>query len=192
MALSRDDFVAAAKIIGCEPEAVMAVATVESKGGGFDPEGFPKTLFEGHWFSKYTGGKFSAQYPTLSYPKWTRQFYGKTWQEEKQRLATAMTLDRKAAMMAASWGMFQIMGFNCTICGYTDVQKFVNDMCKSEGKQLEIFSNYIVHSGLADELRDKRWADFARLYNGPEFAVNKYDQKLATEYAKAKAKAPAA
>ena len=114
MALVKQDFVDDAALIGCDVEAVMAVAAVESSGGGFDPEGFPKTLFEGHWFHKLTNGKYSADYPTLSYPKWTKQFYGKTWQEEKARLAQAMTLDRQAAMLSSSWGMFQIMGFNFT------------------------------------------------------------------------------
>jgi hypothetical protein len=186
MALTRQDCVDDAAKIGCEVEAVMAVAAVESRGGGFDPEGFPKTLFEGHWFHKLTGGKFAQSHPTLCFPKWTRQFYGKTWQEEKARLQQAMALDRNAAMMSASWGMFQIMGFNHVKAGFPTVQAFVNAMCKSEDSQLGAFTSYIINSGLADELRDKRWADFARLYNGPEYAQNQYDTKLATAYQKAK------
>ena len=38
---------------------------------------------------------------------------------------------------------------------------------------------------LADELREKRWADFARKYNGVNYAINKYDTKLAAEFVKA-------
>lgn len=186
MALTRQDMIDDAAKIGCEVEAVMAVAAVESRGGGFDPEGFPKTLFEGHWFHKLTGGKFSQTHPTLSFAKWTRAHYGKTWQAEKARLAQAMALDRNAAMMSASWGMFQIMGFNHVKAGFKTPQEFVNAMCKDENAQLGAFTNYIMNAGLADEMRDKRWADFARLYNGPEYAQNKYDIKLASEYAKAK------
>jgi hypothetical protein len=186
MALTKQDFEAAAAIINCEPAAVQAVASVETRGGGFDPEGFPKTLFEGHWFYRLTNGKFATSNPTLCYPKWDRQFYGKTWQEEKARLNAAIELDRNAAMQSASWGMFQIMGFNHAKCGFKTVQQFVTAMCKSEGSQLAVFSQYIVNSGLDDELRDKRWADFARLYNGPEYAQNKYDVKLAQSYAAAK------
>lgn len=186
MALTREDCIDDAAKIGCEVEAVMAVAVVESMGGGFDPEGFPKTLFEGHWFYRLTNGKFAQSHPSLCYPKWTRQYYGKTWKEEKARLAEAMTLDREAAIKSASWGMFQVMGFNHNRCGIATVQDFVNTMCKSEDAQLSAFTQYIINSGLADELRDKRWADFARLYNGPEYAKNKYDQKLAAAYAKAK------
>lgn len=186
MALTRQDCIDDAAEIGCEVEAVMAVAAVESSGGGFDPEGFPKTLFEGHWFHKLTNGKYSAEYPTISYPTWTKQFYGKTWQEEKARLALAMSLDRTAAMMSASWGLFQIMGFNFGKCGFKTIQQFVNAMCKSEDAQLGAFTHYIINSGLADELVDKRWADFARLYNGPGYALNKYDIKLAKAYEAAK------
>ena len=186
MTITKDGFTAAANDIGCEVAAVMAVAGVESSGSGFDPEGFPRTLFEGHWFYRYTNGKFATSDPTLCYPKWTKQFYGKTWQLEKARLSQAITLDKTSAMLSASWGMFQIMGFNFSKCGYKTVQQFVNDMCKSEDSQLLIFTDYVKNAGLADELRDKRWADFARLYNGPEYAQNQYDTKLQAAYLAAK------
>lgn len=186
MALTREDFEDDAQLIGCEVEAIMAVAAVESRGGGFDPEGFPKTLFEGHWFHKLTKGKYSKAYPTISYPTWTRVHYGRTWKEEKERLNLAISLDRNAALQSASWGMFQIMGFNHGVCGYKTVQQFVNAMCKSENAQLEAFTQFIINRGLADELRDLRWADFARLYNGPGYAQNRYDVKLAAEYARLK------
>lgn len=184
--VSEQGYIDAAKVIGCNVAAVKAVAAVESSGGGFDPEGFPKTLFEGNWFHKLTNGKFAVENPTLSYAKWTKQFYGKTWQEEKARLAKAAELDKTSAHMSASWGMFQIMGFNFAKCGFKTIQQFVNAMCKDEDSQMTVFAEYIVNAGLADELRDQRWADFARLYNGPEYAKNKYDTKLAKAYEKAK------
>lgn len=186
MALTREDFIDDAAKIGCDIAAVMAVAEVESRGGGFDPEGFPKTLFEAHWFHKLTKGKYTASHPHLSQPSWDtgKKFYGKTWQEEKIRLAEACKLDRTAALQSASWGMFQIMWFNHAVCGFKTVQQFVNAMCKNENTQLEAFTNYVINRGLADELQDLRWADFARLYNGPGYAANKYDEKLAKAYAK--------
>ena len=188
MKLTREDFIDDAQLLGCEVEAIMAVVEVESAGGGFDPEGFPKTLFEGHHFHRLTKGKFSQSHPTLSYPKWTKKFYGRTWREEKNRLAEAVKLDRTAALMSASWGMFQIMGFNHAVCGYKTVQQFVNAMCKDENAQLGAFTQFIINSNLADELRDRRWADFARHYNGPSYAVNKYDVKMARAYERLKAK----
>jgi hypothetical protein len=188
MTLRREDFIDDAAKIGCEIEAIMAVAEVESRGGGFNPDGTPKTLFEGHWFHRFTKGKFSQSHPDISYPTWTKKFYGRTWQEEKARLEKACSLDRTAALMSTSWGMFQIMGFNHARCGFKTVQQFVNAMYKDENAQLEAFTQFIISSGLADELRDRRWTDFARLYNGPGFAENRYDQKLAAAYDRLRAR----
>ncbi len=182
--LVEDDFIRVAEQLGCSVAAIKAVTEVESRGGGFDPEEFPKTLFEGHWFHKLTNGEFADSYPSLSYPKWTRQHYGKTWDQEKVRLQEACQLDREAALKSASWGMFQIMGFNHEACGFPDVQSFVNAMCESEGHQLEAFANFIVANNLAKYLINRDWAGFARRYNGPAFAENRYDVKLAAAYKK--------
>jgi hypothetical protein len=37
---------------------------------------------------------------------------------------------------------------------------------------------------LADAIRTKNWPSFARQYNGPAYAKNKYDEKLAEAYLK--------
>jgi len=182
--LVRDNFLDDAQTIGCDVAAIQAVAAVESRGGGFDPEGFPKTLFEGHWFYRLTKGKFAATAPTLCYPTWTRQFYGKSWQEEKARLQAACELDRTAALQSASWGMFQVMGFNHVVCGFKTVQQFVNAMCKDENEQLAAFTSYVVNSGLSSHLIKHDWDAFAYHYNGPEYKKNNYAEKLAAAYAK--------
>jgi len=184
MALTRDDFLDDAEQLGCDVAAVMAVAAVESQGGGFNPDGTPKTLFEGHWFHRLTKGIYTAEYPTISYPKWTRQFYGKTWQQEQDRLNLARSLDDTAACQAASWGMFQIMGLNHAVVGFPTVQEFVDAMCTDENSQLQAFTNYVIRNGLADELQRQDWDKFAYRYNGPEYQKNNYAQKLAAAYAK--------
>lgn len=180
--ITGDDLRRAALRLGCSTAAIAAVAEVESKDGGFNPDETPKTLFEGHQFHRLTNGRFDASHPTLSFEKWTREFYGRSWQDEQARLDRAKNLDFKAALLATSWGRFQIMGFNYALCGYVSVLDFVDDMGKSESKQLAAFVEFIEHRNMADELRDLRWADFARLYNGPDFAKNGYDQKLARAY----------
>lgn len=181
--LEPEDFIDDAAKLGCEVAAIRAVAEVESAGGGFDPEGFPKTLFEGHIFHRLTGGKFSVSHPSLSYAKWTKKFYG-DWKKEKARLQEAMTLDRAAAIQSASWGAFQIMGMNHALAGFSKPQQFVNAMCKDANSQLEVFTQFIIQSGLDDELRDRRWRDFARRYNGPQYALNQYDVKIAAAYSR--------
>jgi N-acetylmuramidase len=177
--LTDEDYARAAARIGCDEAAVRAVARVESRGSGFNPDGSAVTLFEGHKFHRFTAGRFSASHPTISYPRWTREHYGKDWRQEQERLLLAISLDRDAALKSASWGRFQIMGFNHGACGFADVEAFVDAMRESEGRQLDAFVELIEEWGLADELRDHRWADFARKYNGPAYAENRYDSKLA-------------
>jgi len=184
--LEEFHFESAAKYLGCEVAAIKAVAEVESPRGGFNPDDTPVTLFEGHWFSRYTKGKFNAEFPSISYPKWTKQFYGKNWKEEQARIQQAIALDRTSALMSASWGKFQIMGFNFAVCGFRTIQQFVNAMYKSEEEHLNAFCNYIVRNGLDDEFRDLRWDDFAYQYNGPEYKKNRYAEKLETAYKKYK------
>lgn len=176
--LGEQDYIDAAKTIGCALSSVKAVAQVESAGAGFLASDFPKILFEGHIFCKYTRGIYSAEHPTISYPKWTKAFY-LGGEREYERLNAAKALDVTAALMSTSWGKFQIMGFNFALCGYKSVGEFVAAMYLSEREHLLAFIEYVKHVGLDDELRDKRWAAFADKYNGPQYRKNNYDGRLA-------------
>ena len=181
--LDGSDLARAAKQLRCDRAALEAVAEVEAAGSGFLPDGRVKVLFEGHWFHRYTAGRFDASYPALSFAKWTRAHYA-DGAGEWQRLSCAMKLDRRAALLSASYGRFQVMGFNFAICGYRTVEGFYAAMRRSEGAHLDAFCAYVERNGLADELREHRWADFARRYNGPEYRRNDYDGRLARAYAK--------
>ena len=55
---------------------------------------------------------------------------------------------------------------------------------ESEVNQLRHMASFIRSAGLLDEIQRKDWAGFAKGYNGPQYAVNKYDTKLADAYAK--------
>lgn len=171
-----------------EVAALRAVAEVESAGSGFlaAPDRRPKVLFEGHVFHRLTAGRYGASHPNLSYPKWDRKQYAGSLPGEWKRLDRAATLDPAAAMQSASWGAFQIMGFNYALCGFDSVGAFVE--CQSSGAdgQLETFASLIARPGspLLLPLRRLDWARFARLYNGPGYAQNRYDEKLAQAYAR--------
>jgi hypothetical protein len=181
--LTEQDFTDAAGQLGCDVAAVKAVCEVEAPRGGFLPSGEPTILFERHQFSKRTGRKFDISHPHIS----NRQPGGyKGGQAEHERLAEAAALDRPAALESTSWGKFQIMGFNYAPAGFDSLQAFINAMFESEGRQLGAFVSFIQHEGLAVFLRERRWADFARRYNGPAYADNKYDTKMAAAYAKFK------
>lgn len=176
------DYQQAATTLGVEVAVIKAVATVESRGNGFLSNGKPKILFEGHWFSKFTKGQYDKSHPKISYQKWTKAHYrGGT--AEYSRYNTAYALDATAAMKSTSWGKFQIMGFNSSKCGYgSDVKKFVDDMYKSEGLQLMAFVRFIQSTGLNKHLKARNWAAFARGYNGPGYAQNKYDVLMKQAY----------
>ena len=172
----------AADLLKCTVPHIQTVADVESAGGGFFPDGSPKTLFEGHIFHKYTAGKYAATHPTLCYRKWTREYYGRNWRQEVERREAAIELDRKAALLSMSWGAFQIMGFNYTLAGFKNVQSFVNAMFKDQDEHLLAFTHVMLEFGLDDELRNCDWARFARRYNGPGWQKNDYAGRLARAY----------
>ena len=98
-----------------------------------------------------------------------------------------MRIDEEAAISSASWGLFQIMGFNHKICGCDTVGEFVSKMKENEGAQLDLFTAFVQSNKLDSYLREKDWAGFARRYNGPAYAENKYDEKLKSAYEKHKA-----
>ncbi len=188
--LTESDFREAAEILNCDIAAIKAVAEVESSGNGFLSDGRVKILFEGHQFHKHTQGAYAESYPTICYKKWTKQYYTKgpnadaRGAGELARLEQGMALDRAAALKSASYGKFQIMGFNYSLCDFDNVEDFYTAMQASEGAQLKAFCCFIKATNLDGHLRKHRWASFARGYNGPEYAKNKYEKKLAAAHAR--------
>ena len=184
--LTEEDYQYAASIIDCDVAVIKAVSFVESGGrSGFLKDGkTPKILFEGHWFHKLTKGRFTTlENANISYPRWIRKYYN---QDQHKRLQKAVALDRDAALKSASWGKFQIMGFNYKLAGYDTLQDFINAMYKSERQHLIAFVNFVQHRRLDDELRRLDWQGFAYGYNGAGYAQNKYDEKLEKAYLKYK------
>jgi hypothetical protein len=179
--LSESDFKVAAAALNCELAVVKAVSRVESNGQGFTSFCNPVILFEGHKFHKYTKGAYTGLIGNedISYKKWVRTYYN---DDQYARLDKAMCLDREAALMSASWGKFQIMGFNYELAGFDSVEKFVSSMYKSELDHLLAFVSFVKKTGLASKLRNRDWRGFARGYNGSGYAKNSYDIKLADAY----------
>lgn len=178
--------------LGCEPAALKAVEEVESGGrGGFLPSGRPQILFEGHQFykrlkesqSEAFAKQIASRFPNICYPKWDKKQY-KGGEMEWERLIIARSIDPMIADMSASWGRFQIMGFNFKLAGCDSVTEMVHIMSVSAEKQFELFANFLKSSGCLPSLQKKQWATFARKYNGAGYAQNKYDTKLANAYAK--------
>lgn len=179
--LTEQDFQIAAQKLRCEIPAIKAVAEIESRGKGFYADGFPVILFERHVFRKFTQGRYNKSHPHLSGPAGN---YGTAGQNQRNKFNEAFALNPIAAMKACSWGKFQIMGFNHAVAGFATVGEFVDAMKQSEGEHLLAFVNFVINNNLADEIRNKNWAAFARGYNGAGYAKNKYDVKMAAAYRK--------
>lgn len=185
--LTTQHIIDTAKSIGVEPAALKAVAIVESAGDGYLPDGRCKILFEGHIFWRQLVIKginpkiYASKNPDILFKDRDKTKY-KGGPAEYNRLAVASVIHKEAALRSASWGMFQIMGFNCKQAGYVDVFEFTEAMQQSAEYQLRAVASFIANAGMLDSLRAKNWKEFARRYNGPAYAENKYDIKLDKAY----------
>ena len=188
--LTEQDFQTAAEFLGVEVAAIKAVAEVESYGSGFLPDGRTKILFERHKFYKYLAaalGKTAANRLMQVNPNICNTKRGgyKGNAAEYPRQKAAATYDETSALLSASYGRFQIMGFNFRACGFANVQAYVQAQAVNEGAQLLAFCNFIkADSAIHKALKAKRWAAFAAGYNGESYKINNYDSKMAQAYAR--------
>lgn len=194
--LRNHDLVAAAERLGVPLAAIYAVNEVESKGKGFLDNGKPVILFERHIMYrqlatarlagddpaelKRHADQLATANPALVNPK-PGGYIGGT--SEHQRLAMARLIDDAAALESASWGAFQIMGFHWKRLGYASVRDFVAAMSAGESQQFDAFTRFIeTDPVLYKALKARKWAEVAKLYNGPDYLRNLYDTKLQRAY----------
>jgi murein DD-endopeptidase MepM/ murein hydrolase activator NlpD len=217
----------AARKIDCEVAIIKAIAHVESKGNAFwrlnngDGAYIPAILYERHIFSRLTGGKFDKEHPDVSWPVGYRK-RSQLGQPDKKmsdgtidaddiyssyatsylRLLNAFDLDSDAAIMACSWGKFQILGSNHALCGERQIASFIKKMCTSEVDQVDLLAGFIQNKpqvwkdsnnrnlgkeiSLWDAVKAKNWRAIAFNYNGPAYATHHYDSQLEAAYEKFK------
>lgn len=187
--LTDAEFELVAELLEVEVAALKAVQQVETGGkGGFFGNGQPAILFEGHvfWAELVKRGLNPEDYlegnEDILYSKWdSKRYLGGI--REYDRLEKASKINKEAAEASASWGMFQIMGFNHLSCGEKSVESFVAAMKRDEFTQLILAARFIAgNKQMLTSLRKMDWAAFARCYNGPRFAENNYDKKLNDAY----------
>lgn len=188
----------AAKKLGVELSVIRAVFQTETEGQTYTKDGRIKILYERHYFSRFTHGKYDKD-RDISAPT---RFKGKTHKEKGKVVATpeidqygnlpnqyrrfekAKKLDEEAAYSSISYGSFQIMGSNYKDAGYKSAKEFGDAMFSAdEDKMLDAFTNYIsANHAMRKALLNHDWATFARLYNDPGYKDNKYDTKMAENY----------
>lgn len=188
--LSQVDLVDAAERLGVELAAVMAVNEVESRGKGFHHggprNGQPIILFERHIMRR------QLQHHGISPLPYQRSksdivnaspggYVG--GHREHDRRERAGNIHIAASIESASWGLFQIMGFHWRRLGYESAENYAADMSINETNQLDAFVRFVeADRGIHAALRRRDWADFASRYNGPNYAANDYDTKLAAAH----------
>jgi hypothetical protein len=180
LALSSDGLAAAASGLGVHAPEIWAVLAVETKGCGYLPDRRPQILYERHIFHRLTG----AQFDDGDISDRSSGGYGPTGAHQYERLATAIKKDRIAALQSASWGLGQITGENFSAAGFESVQHMVAAMAQSEDAQLAAMGNFLAATKLRSSLQAHDWTTFARGYNGPNFAINRYDVRLNGEFQK--------
>ncbi|KVU55413.1 N-acetylmuramidase domain-containing protein [Burkholderia cepacia] len=186
--LTEADIARAADKLGVSPACVRAVNEVESRGSGFLADGRPVILFERHVMYRQlveSIGANDAVHYSLLFSNVVNQKPGgyQGGSAEYVRLDTAARIHAASAYESASWGAFQVMGYHWKRLGYASIDEFVARMETSEGDQLDGFVRFVAaDSSLLSALKNRKWAAFAKGYNGPDYARNLYDAKLAQAY----------
>ncbi|SKB46928.1 N-acetylmuramidase family protein, partial [Luteibacter sp. 22Crub2.1] len=201
--LSEEDFVEAANDLQCEAEVIKAIAKVETgyPGPFFRPgeildEGddiVPTILYERHIFHRRTGGAYDLTHQEISdsahyvrklvhgereTPK--KILYGDSV-KQYERLLKAYAISPHEALMSASWGAFQIMGFNYEACGHSSVDAFVRALSESESNHLKALVSFMKKNPrLLTAIRQKDWTAIAKNYNGPQY--DDYDVRMSRAY----------
>ncbi len=169
----------------------------ESKhiGEGWLPDGTLISLFECHWFSRLTNRKYDTTHPDISNEdrygtKSNKLKYGK-YSQQLARITKAASLNEEAALQSASWGLFQIMGFNFKQAGYNSVYEMIEDYKKGEVQQIKSFCKYIKNDpNILKFYLKGNIARVSEIYNGSDYRANNYDTKLVANIKEAEQKYP--
>jgi hypothetical protein len=183
--LTARDVDNAAAEIGCEVAALRAVLAVESRNSGFDAKRRPIILFEPHVFYRNLQGaeRQRAVEEGLAYQKWGAKPYPRGQDAQYDRLSRAAKIDEEAAFRSISVGLGQVLGKNYAAAGCSSAVEMFEQARESEAAQLGHMLGFIRARRIDDDLRNRNWETFARVYNGPG-QVKKYSAWLAREYAR--------
>lgn len=186
--LTEADKIAAAKRLGIKLSALKAVCDIESRGNGFLDDGRPVILFERHvMYRQLKKQGIKADDFLYAQSDIVNRYAGgyKGGKAEWERFRTASLIHQQSAIESTSWGLFQIMGFHWQLLGYPTALSFTFDMEYNEFRQLHAFCTFIIKNpAMHKALKELRFAEFAKLYNGVDYQKNNYDIKLATAFAK--------
>lgn len=196
MNVTKDQVTKVAADYGLDYARVMAFLTVESGGVGFI-DGKIVIQFEPTWFHKFlTQYQIAHSYTSIvdsaGKKKYVIEAKGLRIENgvqgqisEWESFNVAFKISPKAALLSTSIGLMQIMGFNYAAMGYQSVDAMWDDFKAGELQQIAGGVRFIKNNvSLYNALRNKDWAKVAYYYNGPNYEVNNYDNKLEAAYKK--------
>lgn len=193
MPISREVLDAAREVeraTGTPAAALVAIAIVETNGRAFAPVGEgrePLIRFEGHVFDRRLGEEKRriARTAGLSAPR-AGQIRNPAGQDARWRLLhQAAAIDPDAAYEATSWGLGQVMGLHWQKLGYAGATALAEEARRSAEGQFALVARFLKTGPFVERLERSDWEGFARLYNGPGFAANTYDRKIASAFRQA-------
>lgn len=198
---SESAFLVASNLLNVDIKVIKSFAKVESGTyGAFLDNGEPVILYERHTFHRLTKGKYENKPPakikgefyTLSYP--SPGGYGPV-SIQHAKLRAAAILDRDAALKSCSWGLFQLMGENYSLCSHSSLQSFINAMYNHVDDHLTAFCHFVLNN--KKKVRGKLLIEALRsnppdytpdyevaslIYNGPKAINNGYHIKFRKAY----------
>jgi hypothetical protein len=180
VALSSAAVNAAAAALNVPLPNIWAVLHVETTGCGFLPDRRPVIRFERYRFHVHTGGIYDRAHPDISSP--SAGNVAADGAPQYALLDKALALNPQAALQSTSWGLAQILGENCFLAGFPDIDSMIEAMTESEDAQLDAFRSFLQSAHLAGHLQAQNWAAFARGYNGADYQRNRYDTQLAAAF----------
>lgn len=178
---------AVAEDINVPPDALLAVAEVESAGKAFATvygRQEPLIRWEGHYFDRLVpaGKRAQARASGLASPKAGAVKNPRSQEARYDMLERARRIDEDAAISSCSWGLGQVMGSHWKWLGYASPRALEDEARSGIAGQVRLMAKYIKAAKLDDELRRHDWSGFARGYNGPAYARYGYHTKIAAAY----------
>jgi len=178
-----------ARSFDLDPAALAAVAHVESNlvtHAVIDGRHEPLIRFEGHYFDRRLSGEAleKARRQGLASPRAGAVRNPASQAARWKLLATARAVDARAADESTSWGIGQVMGAHWAGLGFASVDALVAEARDGVEGQVRLMARYIDKAALRAVLASRDWVALARAYNGPGFASNAYDAKLARAFAR--------
>lgn len=185
--LTDADYQQVADRLGVEKAAIKAIVEIETGRihRGINPDGSTVINFDLPVFRRAAarrGISLARHASSVALQPVNAARYGSQQAAQHARLSAAAAIDTTAAYESTFWGMFQIGGFNWRLCGASSLEDFARRMSRSEYDQLQLFANYMQNTGLVKYLKNKNWAAFARIYNGPSYAARRYHTRIAEAY----------